>query len=250
MQLSLGIITAFLLLLPGFGLYGAIFIKLGNGGMEPIPPKPGSVLTLIIIAIGALVGHLLLSIFVVLNDLWCQLPIQCMNVGFDPDIYRALSGMKNIGLTAGHVLSLLLVNIAISGLVFYLGGLFAKRKITKGLVSRLRYGAMADLIDKIEPENRYATAFVLTKIDRNCKTKDDDIVGYEGLLNDLIYDKSEIQAVHLSKCTAFYLRKEEKGMKKIEMQMSRKKIPYLYIPKEEIRNIAFNIYEDPTTDEK
>ena len=79
-------------------------------------------------------------------------------------------------------------------------------------------------------------------------TDERDIIGYEGVLDDLIYDKSEIQAVHLSDCTPFYLRKEKGSLSKVDINTDKKNIPFLYFPKEEIRNISFTVFIEPEPD--
>jgi len=249
MQLGLGIILSFLILLPGFGLYGSIFTKLGRQGLDPIPPAPSSILTLLIISTGALLGHLFLSTIIVINSIWCNLTNLFFTVNFEPDVYRIITTNETGIYSAGIIVILLLIDLLITLLVFAVGKWMAKHSITKHLISRLRYGALSDLLTKIEPEARFATAFILTKIERNSGTEETDIIGYEGVLDDLIYDKSEIQAVHISDCTAFYLRQKRDGLSKIDISPDKKKIPFLYFPKEEIRNISFTVFEEAETPE-
>jgi len=90
--------------------------------------------------------------------------------------------------------------------------------------------------------NTFLTAHVLTTSEysqQNARS----IIGYEGLVKELVYDGNELLSVHLTGCNAFYMKQNSHKFYQLPNIGDDAPIPYIYFSKSDIRNVAFTIIE-------
>ncbi|MGQ0531322.1 MAG: hypothetical protein ACT4OF_01350 [Caulobacteraceae bacterium] len=242
MSLSAGLLVALLILAPGFALHGALFRFRNRTGIGSAPPQPGSVATLTIIGLGALVAHTIWSVASALNDAHCA-SHACIPVAFEPNVYRTIfQANDNLDALSGDDAAWVLsVTLLLAGAMYLSASRFAESAFGASRVRGVQYGWLADLVELAEVDGRFTTAFVVTTAQHNGIA-----LGYEGLLENLtVNSDKEITSISLLDASRFTLKVDEGKRNDI----AGKPIPRLYLQRSNVLNIAFNVFqfaEEPT----
>jgi len=109
-------------------------------------------------------------------------------------------------------------------------------------VYRLKYGRFADLLWQSKNSNTFLIAHVLTTSEHSEQSAR-SIIGYEGLVKELVYDGDELLSVHLTGCNAFYMKQNNQRFYQLPNVGDDGPIPYIYFSKSDIRNVAFTIID-------
>jgi hypothetical protein len=235
-SLSAGLLVALLILAPGFALHGALFRFRNRTGIGSAPPQPGSVATLTIIGLGALIAHTIWAIASALNDGYCA-SHACIEVAFEPNVYRTVfQANENLdalnGDDAAWVLSLTLL---LTGATYLVASWFVESTFGASRIRGVQYGWLADLVELTEVEGRFTTAFVVTTAQHSGVA-----LGYEGLLENLtVNSDKEITSISLLDASRFTLKVDE-GKR---TDVAGKPIPRLYLHRSNVQNIAFNVFQ-------
>jgi hypothetical protein len=245
MTLGLGVLLALFLLAPGLALHAAIF-RPNPAAIRFAPPPPGSVSSLSIIAFGSLVGHVVWSLISAANDAYSTLGLPFVTVDFEPNIYTTMlettqTGGHAVGLDAAAALSSMLL---LSGIIYGSSSIALSTQWGRSMLRPVQYGWLSDFVSEVEPEGRYATAFILTPIEH-----DGVFLGYEGFIENIsVNSDKEITAISLLEVNRFTVTISPNGVQRKDVP--REAMPRLYLDRENIRNISLTIFEEPLTPEQ
>lgn len=232
---SLGLVFALFLLAPGLALYAGLFLQPRGNRFHPTPPAPGSVLTLAIVTMGALGVHAAWSLLSAANDLACT-RVACLSLPFETNIYTiALAGgVLARALPGAEVAVFLVVTVAISGLAYAIG----RRASAASAVTRGLFGWLADMVEQSAQPNRFLAVFVLTTLKQGELT-----LGYEGALASITLGPDrEVAAVALREATPFLVTMSAVGVETSHF-LQRDPIPLIAFGRDQIENVAFNIFD-------
>jgi hypothetical protein len=235
-ELSLGLVLALLLLAPGLAAYAAIFHSGRTpGSVDWPPPPPGSILTLAIITIGALVAHVTGALLFEIQDWTCAAWGHCLTVGFRPNAFATLVDLA----TERHAIRLLDAIWLLATLLALTAASFALTRQAAGLdpvagaLRAVLYGWLNNLI-VVGSDNEILLAHVLSDVQ-----SDGSVVGYEGAVVSLVFSSQrQITSILLSDCITFYLLVTKHGVERIETAPD---VPMqqVYLQSDRIKNIAF-----------
>jgi len=244
MQLGLGLILSFLILLPGFSLYIAIFTRKFGRGFSPINPNVNSMLTVTIISIGSICGNLILAGIFTVQTIFCECSGRCLPVDFLPDLYAHVAGLNDQNLTAGSIFVILVADMLMFAIMFLFGRGLATWSATKDYIAKIRYGALAKLFADSDGEGKVLMARIITKIRYDANS----MIAYEGILNDIVYKNSEFQSVHLKICTPFYINKQTNNVIITPLNVTGSVVTgkNMYFSRENMQNIEFFVSDLPT----
>ena len=121
---------------------------------------------------------------------------------------------------------------ALAVLIGLIAGSVALRCLDKSLV----YGPLADVIDSAKGDDKFITAYVVSKISEGNR-----MIGYQGTVDSLFRDQDRFPAkVVLKDVVPFYLTLGEDGPKHDEAEQW---IDWLVLRAEDWHNIAFRVYQ-------
>lgn len=234
MTFSFSLVVGLFLLASGLAVFAGVYHGSHLNGVESPPPPPGSILTLAIVTIGALIAHLIAAGLFVAQDAVCVVPKRCFTVSFDPNVYSVLFNLgsaKPVSAVEGFlVLATLLVLSASS---FELTRRLIELPKVGEQVAGVLYGWFAEVLVA-----RNAQEVVLAYIVSDVQN-DGTLVGYEGVIENMTTNADkQITSVLLKDCETFYLRVTDKGVARREAGRTRP-IPQLYLDQTRIKNMAF-----------
>ncbi|MES1200319.1 MAG: hypothetical protein ABUS57_02580 [Pseudomonadota bacterium] len=236
--MSVGLILALLILLPGFAAYLAIFSIGEQRAFSVTPPPQNSGVGLFVLGAGALAAHTLSAIAFAIND-WIADGHALFHMPFMPNVYAlALLFETHPESTTGSDIAWMLgYNAALGVASYYLVSSYVQHWGRKRSAAML-YGWLTGVVEQSAQKDRYVTAFVVTKIQDG-----DAVVGYEGLLENLeVNSDKEVTAVTLLYATGFLLKIWQYGITR-QVSQRRQPIPRIYLDRANISNIAFNVFE-------
>lgn len=184
MSLGFNVVLALFVLAPGLAVLGGIWLGTQSGKYLPAPPPPNSLLSLALVAIGALFVHAATALIFAIGRL---VQVGLLLAGqywrsfgplWDvPNPYVTILGLRDAVPGEGAIAMILTLFCLQSVLAFALVGHVIRKDVSKGHYTRALYGWLSDLVEKSGRPERYVTAFVLTGVE-----KDGRFLGYEGLL--------------------------------------------------------------------
>lgn len=237
MSISLALVYGLAILLPGFFFYGSIYTSESARDLQTDSPSPNSILTVFILGLGACVGHILGIGLVALNALFAK-NVYGLKTRFNPDFYATLQNLKasdTVDLGAALVFLLCL-----SLLTFWVGKYI--QKLMPALFLSVRYGHYSYIMQQSDADEDVVTAFVLcTDIIKTRGSTQEHNLGYEGIVTNIGHDKMGTKFIHLESVSPFIVKKTARGLVK-EDYMAGDLIPFLYIPQNQIKNIAIEIF--------
>jgi hypothetical protein len=236
MNLGATLALSLLLFAPGLAAYLRLFHVFRAPGPYPAPPPPGSLLALAVVTLSALVAHALAAFALHLNQLVIDLGLHLWRTRSDPNLYAAILGERTMrpALSPSQSLWLLAGSALLSLAAFHLMGAVVRGGLARGWLQGPLYGWTAPIFRAATAGQQYVTAFVLTGV-----TEDGAYVGYEGTVDNLSLDANkEILSVTLTDCSRFVLNVGW-GTANRRPTDPTDRIPRLYVPASDIRNVAF-----------
>ena len=240
MTFSFALVLALFLFAPGFAAYAGLFFGTQSKTFRPAPPAPGSLLSLGLVTIGAILAHAAGALAFWLNDLAVANGLQLIGTRAEPNLYVAVlsASRGSLMLSGGQVFGLLAGLTVLSTAAFFAVAKIVRAEIARSNFAPLLYGWLADLVADAAPEDRYVTAFALTDTEH-----DGSFLGYEGVLENVtLTSDKEITSVLLSDCTRFRIKLTDEGLERTALRAG-STIPLLYLERAQIKNIAFNVYQ-------
>ncbi len=226
---------------PGLGFYIGIFLLSGTENFRPAPPRPGSIITISTVVIGALGFHALFALVFLLNDWFANSVKQFATMPFDPNVYELLYSkmIKGGVLPRGSIAYVLIILFIVSILSLFLTAFVISKVKKNQRFDRFFYGWLDQIVRQSSPENCWATAFVLTQ-----EQFDGKMIGYEGIVKDITLDSSkQLQAITLIEVERFLLCAYGNTFRRLKAYKPPPLLPSLYLPGERISNIAFTVVE-------
>ncbi|MEH0198854.1 hypothetical protein V7S57_22650 [Caulobacter sp. CCNWLY153] len=238
MIFSLTLVLAIFLLAPGFAFVAGVYSGGFRTGLEASPPPPNSVITLALVASGALAAHFCWAGLYGLGELLCGL----LDIGWKnahPNPYAvALHWPQSEGRARGLDLLWALGNLVLLTVLTFIATHYAVgwQLASKSPVRSALYGWVAEATAA-----QGAIAHVVTNLEL-----DGAAVGYEGVLKHLTLDSSKkIVSLVLAECELFTL--VAKGGLVHHVRNPRDKpLPNIVLSGEAIRNVAFTPIGLPT----
>ncbi|MBI0533057.1 hypothetical protein [Sphingomonas sp. TX0522] len=247
MTFSYTLVLALLLLFPGLCAFAGLRAGERTDFLAPRPEKPNSTSTLFIVVAGTIVGHILGAGVFAAQAAWCRLTGLCVNIGYDPNVYRVLLASQHPagGLTDG----------AIEWWIFFLGALgagtgwffsvAARSTAFKGTFDPIDFGWLNPAVQAVKAGNSVVVAYVVSKTSHNGTS-----IAYEGIVDRLALDDDQkVAMVVLSRVDRFTVRIEEDGSVR-RHEGGGAPIPQMQFAASEIANIAFEVLTEPTEGER
>lgn len=242
MSISLALVYGLAILLPGFFFYGSIFTSDSVRDLQTDSPSPNSILTVFILGFGACVGHIIGIVLVGLNALFAKY-VFGLRTPFNPDFYKTLQNLK-----ASETVDLgaaLIFLLSLSFITFLAGKLI--QKVFPSLFLSVRYGHYSYIMQNSLADEDIVTAFVLcTDTVKLRGSTQEHHFGYEGIVTNIGHDKTGTKFIHLESVSPFVVKKTARGLAKEDYAAGRNGIPFLYIPQNQIKNIALEIFSIDT----
>jgi hypothetical protein len=236
---SYTLFLALILLFPGLCAWAGLRASERTDLLTPRPDKPNSTATLFVVVLGTIAGHIIGALAFVIQDLWCGLTGWCVQVAFDPNVYRVVFAA---GRTAGMVTDLAilswLLELAVAGL---LAGLLvawlARSEWVKNRWDAIDYGWLNPLVQEVRTRNAVILAFVVTKT-----SHDGASIAYEGMVQQLALDDDQtIRMLVLGRVDRFLVRITGKGVERVDD--THQPIAQMQLHLEEIANVALKVIE-------
>lgn len=244
MSISLGLVYGLAILLPGFFFYGAIFVSSSGKGLSTSSPSPNSVLTIFLIGFGAIIGHLIGAAFVVINRIFSE-KVFSLDTSFNPDFYDTLLNLSQS--KTDDLGAALIFLLALSFVAFAAGKVL--QVFLPSLFQDIKFGTYSHIVSDSQDDNEVVIAYVLTKETvYGSSRKQNDMLGYEGIVANLVHDKIGVNGIHLRGAVPFKLCKLGAGLKRRSYGGEVDPIPHLYIPNAEILNLAVEIIKIDTSE--
>lgn len=242
MSISLALLYGLAILMPGFFFYGSIYTSYSARDLQTDSPSTNSILTVFILGLGSFVGHIIGTVLVGLNALFAN-NIFGFKTPFNPDFYKTLQNLK--ASETADLGAVLIFLLCLSFLTFVVGKLF--QKIAPSLFLSVRYGHYSYIMQNSRADEDIVTAFVLCidTVKLRGSTHEHNL-GYEGIVTNIGHDKMGTKFIHLESVSPMIVKKTAAGLSK-EDYMARDAIPFLYIPQNQIKNIALEIFSIDTS---
>ena len=201
-------------------------------------------MTLFIVVFGTIAGHLLGTGFFAIQAAWCHATSACFNVGFDPNVYRALlrgaadaRGATDLALEA-WLLAMLLIGILTGALAQWL----VQRETVSGKTDPIAFGWLNPAVQAVKKGDSFVVAYVLTKT-----SHEGYIVAYEGTVQQLALDEDQsIKLVVLNDVDRFLVKISETGLDRVDTSST--PITQLQVTAAEIANVAVEVVQAPAAD--
>jgi hypothetical protein len=232
MGLTIAAVLTAALLLPGIIGLSIFYASVGTPEVKVTPPPLGTVTSLAIVGIFAIIAHAAWSGLIAINAI---LPACIPMPAWDP--YRlifqpSVSSASSVDIWAG--MSGLAMTCVLGGVIGHLAaaGSFAWR-------GRFLFGWLYPIIEKAAPPENYINAYVVTKIENGS-----DTLGYEGTVENLVLDEQrQIVGVTLINVSTFYLRMNQKGIHRVNAKSN---LPHLVLRESDYHNVALVVIRDET----
>lgn len=244
MAFSYTLFLVLLLIFPGLCFWAGWRAGERTDFLTPSPDSPNSTLTLFIVMLGTLAGHILGAGLFAIQRVWCDTTHLCISLDHDPNIYRTLLGGASAARTASDLaIELWLFSFfmlgAVMGAVAYWT---SRREAVSDRIDPIAFGWLTPAVQAVKRGNAFVVAYVVTK------TSHDGIsVAYEGVVQQLALDADQsIKLVVLNELDRFCVQITDQGVKRIESDS--KPIPQLQITAAEIANVALEIVQASEAD--
>lgn len=244
MAFSYTLFLVLLLIFPGLCFWAGYRAGERTDFLTPSPDSPNSTLTLFIVMLGTLAGHILGAGLFAVQRVWCDTTRLCLPVDYDPNVYRAL--LK--GASAAQNASDLAIELWLFS-IFMLGAVMgaiaywtSRREAVSSRIDPIAFGWLTPAVQAVKRGDSFVVAYVVTK------TSHDGIsVAYEGIVQQLALDADQsIKLVVLNEVDRFCVQITDQGVKRVESNS--KPIPQMHIAAAEIANVALEIVQAPQAD--
>jgi len=232
-----------LLIFPGLCFWAGWRLGERTDFLTPSPDVPNSTLTLFIVVVGTLLGHLLGTSLYTLQSLWCYTGL-CLPISFDPNIYRALvKGVAGAGTAPDAAFEVWLFSMLMIGLST---GAFAYwMSHWKWITDRLdpvAFGWLAPAVQAVKRGDSFVVAYVLTSTSHEGAS-----IAYEGTVQQLALDGDQsIKLIVLNDVDRFLVKITTTGLERFDSETT--PITQLQIAGDEIVNVALEIVRAPQQD--
>jgi hypothetical protein len=235
-----------LLIFPGLCFWAGWRFGERTDFLMPSPDVPNSTLTLFIVVIGTLVGHLLGTSFYEVQSLWCQHTGFCYGITFDPNIYRALvKGVSSAGDAPDSAFELWLFSVLMIGIVTgVLANWMSHWKWITDRLDPIAFGWLTPAVQAVKRGDSFVVAYVLTKTSYEGAS-----VAYEGTVQQLALDGDQsIKLIVLNDVDRFLVKITENGLERLDSTPESAPIVQLQITASEIVNVALETVRAPEQD--
>ncbi|ABQ71438.1 hypothetical protein Swit_5330 (plasmid) [Rhizorhabdus wittichii RW1] len=243
MAFSYTLFLVLLLIFPGLCFWAGWRFGERTDFLSPSPDVPNSTLTLFIVVIGTLLGHLLGTTAYTLQSLWCRTGL-CLSISFDPNIYRALvKGVEGAGTAPDAafeiwLFSMLMVGIGTGSLAYWL----SRQKWVTDRLDPVAFGWLAPAVQAVKRGDSFVVAYVLTGTSHEGSS-----IAYEGTVQQLALDGDQsIKLIVLNDVDRFLVKITDNGLQRLESEAT--PIVQLQIAGDEIVNVALEIVRAPEQD--
>lgn len=246
MTFSYTLFLVLLLLAPGFSVWAGLRLGERNELISQAPERPGSTFSLLVIVLGALVGHILLATVLAAQESGCRASSACLAVGFDPNIYRVIMGgdrLRTVGANTSSLpswavlywLASLLLPAVLTGWTAYRVSQWQRVRVLR---EQSTLGWLQNWVDQSRQHDRFIIAYVVTTM-----THDGAYVAYEGaVVNFALDDNRAIAMIVLAGCDRFLVKITEDGVKRVDAPTS---IGLIQLEARNCLNIALELFGDP-----
>lgn len=244
MAFSYSLFIVLLLLFPGFCFWAGIRSGERSDLLTPAPDRPNSTATLFLILVGAILGHLLGTTWFVVQRIGCEWTRRCIEVSYDPNVYRALlRGTKSTTAVSDVAFEVWLLAMLLVGVVTgALGYVLIQRETVRKWIDPLTFGWLNPAVQAVKAGDAFVVAYVLTKT-----SHEGAAVAYEGIVQQLGLDEDQsIKLVILSEVDRFVVSISPEGIERKDVEAS--SIQQLHITAAEIANIALEVVRVPKRD--
>lgn len=244
MAFSYSLFLVLLLIFPGLCFWAGWRAGERTDFLSPSPDRPNSTVTLFIVVFGTMAGHLLGTGAFAAQSAWCRWTDRCFDVGFDPNVYRALLGGVSGARSASDfaleawLFAMLLIGLATGTLAQWM----AQREAVTDKTDPIAFGWLNPVVQAVKRGDSFVVAYVLTKTGH-----DGFIVAYEGTVQQLALDEDQsIKLVVLNDVDRFLVKISETGVDRVDTSSS--PITQLQVTAAEIANIALEVVQAPAGD--
>ena len=152
MAFSYSLFLVLLLLFPGFCFWAGVRVSDTTDLATPAPERPNSTATLFLVVLGSIIGHLLGNGFFALQHGWCHLTSGCLEVNFEPNIYKALlKGPKTAEQMPDFALEAWMFAMLLVGLLGGVAGYWvARRKAVTDRTDRIAFGWLNPAVQAVK----------------------------------------------------------------------------------------------------
>lgn len=244
MAFSYSLFLVLLLLFPGLCFWAGWRFGERTDFLSPSPDVPNSTLTLFIVVIGTLAGHLLGTTYYTLQTLWCRTTGLCFQIPFDPNIYRALvKGAAAASDVPDFAFELWLFSMLMIGVgTGLLAQWLSHRKAITDRLDPIAFGWLTPAVRAVKRGDSFVVAYVLTKT-----SHDGASVAYEGTVQQLALDGDQsIKLIVLNDVDRFLVKITDTGLERLDSEST--PITQLQITASEIVNVALEVVRAPQQD--
>ena len=244
MAFSYSLFLVLLLIFPGLCFWAGWRAGERTDFLSPSPDRPNSTVTLFIIVLGTIGGHIIGTGIFAGQAAWCRVTNLCFAVDFDPNVYRALlrgaaaaRGASDLALE-WWLLSTLLVGAA----TFLVALWLVQREVVSSRTDPIAFGWLNPAVQAVKKGDSFVVAYVLTKM-----THEDLTVAYEGTVQQLALDEDQsIKLVILNDVDRFLVKISDDGLERVDSSATL--ITQLQITAAEISNVALEVVRAPALD--
>lgn len=244
MAFSYTLFLVLLLIFPGLCFWAGWRFGERTDFLTPSPDVPNSTLTLFIVVVGTLLGHLLGTTFYAVQSSWCKLTELCITIPFDPNIYRALvKGTSAAGAAPDFAFELWLLSMLLVGAATgLLANWMSHWKWVTDRLDPVAFGWLTPAVQAVKQGDSFVVAYVLTKT-----SHDGASVAYEGTVQQLALDGDQsIKLIVLNDVDRFLVKITENGLERLDSEST--PIVQLQITASEIVNVALEAVRAPQKD--
>lgn|GEM_PF-2045168 len=239
MAFSYSLFLVLLLLFPGFCAWAGWRAGERTDFLSPSPDRPNSTLTLFMVMLGTIVGHLLGAALFALQAAACQRMPYCVAVDFDPNIYKALlrggasaRNASDIAIEA-WLFAILLIGAASGALAFW----FSRLEWVTARLDPIAFGWLAPAVRAVKKGDSFVVAYVLTG-----SSHEGASVAYEGIVQQLALDENQaIKMLVLNDVDRFLVKILKTGIRRLDARTT--PITQLQIAGDEIVNVALEVVQ-------
>lgn len=241
---SYSLFLVLLLIFPGLCFWAGWRAGERTDFLSPSPDRPNSTVTLFMIVLGTIGGHMLGTGIFALQAAWCRSTALCFDVGFDPNVYRSLlrgatgaQGASDLALEL-WLAAMLLIGIATGVVAYWL----VQREAISGRTDPIAFGWLNPAVQAVKKGDSFVVAYVFTKTNHDAFT-----VAYEGTVQQLALDEDQsIKFVVLNDVDRFLVKISDKGLERVDAPST--PITQLQITAAEIANVALEVLRAPELD--
>jgi hypothetical protein len=161
-------------------------------------------------------------------------------VAFETNLYKTAlaTSLTHDPVSSADLAAFLVLTLALTTVSFLAAKWLASSAFGRQRLRNVWFGWLADLVDQAQPETRFVTVFVLSKV-----SHENLVMGYQGLLENLnVNADKEITSISLVECNVFTLQLGE-GTAQRQLVPRAEPIPRMYFERTEISNMAFSVRE-------